>query len=99
MKLGIKSQFLTSSLGVKQSKIASSLGVKQSHNPYSNVDNLTRANTSDGIIHNESNSNNTHYQPIRGIQLPAHRNNISSNRNNLEKSKRIHKPSENNHFS
>ena len=98
MKLGMKSQVLTSSLGVKQSRPTSSLGVKQSHNPHLDYDTLVKNNTSDGIIHNESNSNNAHYQPIKGIPLPSHRNNIQSNRNSLEKKHRVHKSSENNHF-
>ena len=42
MKLGMKSQVLTSSLGVKQSRPTSSLGVKQSHNPHLDYDNLVK---------------------------------------------------------
>ena len=97
MQLGVKSQVLTSSLGVKNSKPSLSLGVKQSHNPHLDFDTLVRNNTSDGIIHNESNSNDARYQPIKGIPLPSHRNNIQSNRNNLEKKHKL-RSSENNHF-
>ena len=71
--------------------------MKQSHNPNQYVDILVRANTPNGNIHNNSNSNDAHYQPIKGIQLPAHRNNIQSNRNSLEKKHKV-RPSENNHF-
>ena len=97
MKLGLKSQVLGSALGVKNSKPTSSLGVKQSHNPNAEIENLIRANTQDGSIHNESNSNDTHKQPIKGIQLPPHKNNIKSNRNSLEKKHKV-RSSENNHF-
>ena len=73
MRLGNKSQVITSSIGVKNSKPSASLGVKQSHNPHLDVDALVRHNTSSGIINHDSNSNDTHYQPIKGIQLPSHK--------------------------
>jgi len=98
MNLGRKSQIVTSALGVKNSKPSSSLGVKQSHNPNLDLELLTRNYTSDGIIHNESNSNDVSYQPIKGVQVPSHKNNINSKRNSLEKAKRTHISSENNHF-
>jgi hypothetical protein len=98
MKLGQKSQVITSSLGVKNSKPSLSLGIKQSHNPHlDNIDSL-RNYTSDGIINNESNSNDTHYQPIKGVPLSNHKNNINSNRNSIEKAHKMKRSSENNHF-
>ena len=98
MKLGNKSQVVTSSLGVKNSKPSLSLGVKQSHNPQLDVSNLLRNNTSDGIIRNESNSNDNSYQPIKGIQLSNNRSHVNSNRNSIEKAHKIKHSSENNHF-
>ena len=98
MKLGNKSQVVTSSLGVKNSKPSLSLGVKQSHNPQLDISNLIRNNTSDGIIRNESNSNDNSYQPIKGIQLSSNRSHVNSNRNSIEKAHKIKHSSENNHF-
>jgi len=49
---------IMSSLGVKNSRLFSSLGVKQSHNPQMDTDNLVKQYTSNGIINNQSNSNN-----------------------------------------
>jgi len=98
MRLGVKSQVITSSLGVKNSRPTLSVGVKQSHNPHSDVGNLVKHHTSDGIIHNESNSNDTHREPIKGIQLPSHKSNVNLSRNSLEKAHKIKKSSENNHF-
>jgi hypothetical protein len=98
MNLGQKSQFVTSSLGVKNSRPSLSVGVKQNHNPHVEFGALTRNNTSDGIIRNESNSNDIHYQPIKGIQLPSHKSNINLSRNNIEKAHKIKRSSENNHF-
>ena len=98
MKLGNKSQVVTSSLGVKNSKPSLSLGVKQSHNPQLDISNLLRNNTSDGIIRNESNSNDNSYQPIKGIQLSSNRSHVNSNRNSIEKAHKIKHSSENNHF-
>jgi len=98
MKLGNKSQVVTSSLGVKNSKPSLSLGVKQSHNPQLDISNLMRNNTSDGIIRNESNSNDNSYQPIKGIQLSSNRSHVNSNRNSIEKAHKIKHSSENNHF-
>ena len=98
MKLGNKSQVVTSSLGVKNSKPSLSLGFKQSHNPQLDISNLIRNNTSDGIIRNESNSNDNSYQPIKGIQLSSNRSHVNSNRNSIEKAHKIKHSSENNHF-
>jgi len=98
MKLGNKSQVVTSSLGVKNSKPSLSLGVKQSHNPQLDISNLMRNNTPDGIIRNESNSNDNSYQPIKGIQLSSNRSHVNSNRNSIEKAHKIKHSSENNHF-
>ena len=98
MKLGNKSQVVTSPLGVKNSKPSLSLGVKQSHNPQLDISNLIRNNTSDGIIRNESNCNDNSYQPIKGIQLSSNRSHVNSNRNSIEKAHKIKHSSENNHF-
>jgi len=99
MKLGNKSQVVTSSLGVKNSKPSLSLGVKQSHNPQLDISNLMRNNTPDGIIRNESTSNDNSYQPIKGIQLSSNRSRVTnSNRNSIEKAHKIKHSSENNHF-
>ncbi len=98
MNLGQKAQVITSSLGVKNSKPSLSLGVKQSHNPYLDYDAVVRHNTSDGIINNESNSNDTHYQPIKGISLPNYKNTINSNRNTTEKAHKIKRSSDKSHF-
>ena len=57
-----------------------------------------RNNTSDGIIRNESNSNDNSYQPIKGIQLSSNRSHVNSNRNSIEKAHEIKHSSENNHF-
>ena len=95
---GRKSQVVTSSLGLKNSKPSLSLGIKQSHNPHLDSDTLTRNYTSDGIINNESNSNDNHYQPIKGVHLPNYKNTISSNRNNIEKAHKIKRSSDKSHF-
>ena len=78
-----KSHVVTSSLGLKISKPSLSLGIKQSHNPHLDSDTLTRNNTSEGIINNESKSNDSQYQPIKGVHLPNYKSNINSNRNNI----------------
>ena len=57
MFLGQKSQRIISSLGVKSSTPYLSLGVK-SYSPQLDVDSLVKNHTPDGIIRNESNSNN-----------------------------------------
>ena len=57
MHLGQKSQRIISSLGVKSSTPYLSLGVK-SYSPQLDVDSLIKNHTPDGIIRNESNSNN-----------------------------------------
>ena len=98
MRLGNKSQVIMSALGVKNSRPYSSLGVKQSHNPRLDVDALIRNNTPNGIINNESNSNDTHYQPIKGISLPNYKNTINSNRNTIEKAHKIKRSSDKSHF-
>ncbi len=95
---GRKSQAITLLLGVKNSKPSLSVGVKQSHNPHLDYDALVRHNTPSGIINNDSNSNDTHYQPIKGIQLPSHKSNVNTNRNSIEKAHKIKRSSENNHF-
>ena len=98
MNLGQKYQVITSSLGVKNSKASLSLGVKQNHNSNFDLGNVVKHNTSDGIINNESNSNDVHYQPIKGVSLSNHKNTINSNRNSIEKAHRIKKSSDNKHF-
>ena len=98
MRIGQKNQMIKLSQGVKNSKLSQVLGVKQSHNPKLDADTITKHNSPDGIIYNESNSNQNNIQPIKGVSLPSHRNNIQSNRNSLEKQHRVHKSSENNHF-
>ena len=97
MNLGRKSSVITASMGVKNSKPSLSLGVKQSHNPNMDTDNLMRANTSDGIINNQSNSNDTHYQPIKGVNIPHHK--VIHKRNSLEKPHKIITEKSRNHFS
>ena len=98
MRIGQKNQMIKLSMGVKNSKLSQVLGGKQSHNPRLDADTITKHNSPDGIIYNESNSNQNNIQPIKGISLPSHRNNVQSNRNSLEKQHRVHKSSENNHF-
>ena len=95
---GQKSYGYKSSSGVKNSVLSSSLGIKQNHNPHLDVGALYRNYTPDGIINNDSNSNDTHYQPIKGIQLPSHKSTINLNRNSIEKAHKIKRSSENNHF-
>ena len=96
MHLGRKSSMIMSSLGVKNSRLFSSLGVKQSHNPQMDTDNLVKQYTSNGIINNQSNSNNNNYQPIKGINLPSHK--VNHNRNYLEKPHKIRNQKDRNHF-
>ena len=57
MGVGQKSSVIMQSLGVKNSRVSSSLGIK-SQNPHLDADNLVRNHSSNGIIHNTSNSNN-----------------------------------------
>jgi len=96
MNLGRKYSVITSSLGVKNSKPSLSLGVKQSHNPHMDTDNVIKQYTLNGIINNQSNSNNTHYEPIKGINLPNHK--VNHIKNHLEKSNKIISEKSRNHF-
>ena len=96
MNLGSRSSIITASLGVKASNPSLSLGVRQSHNPHMDTDNLVKQYTSNGIINNQSNSNNNNYQPIKGINLPSHK--VNHNRNYLEKPHKIRNEKDRNHF-
>ena len=78
MHLGQKSQRIISSLGVKSSIPHLSLGVK-SYGPQLDVDSLIKSHTPDGIIRNESNSNNMHHEPILCVKLQSHK--VKYNRN------------------
>ena len=89
MHLGQKSQRIISSLGVKSSIPHLSLGVK-SYGPQLDVDSLIKNHTPDGIIRNESNSNNMHREPILGVKLQSHK--VNHNRNYLEKATKIRQP-------
>ena len=89
MHLGQKSQRIISSLGVKSSIPHLSLGVK-SYGPQLDVDSLIKNHTPDGIIRNESNSNNMHREPILGVKLKSDK--VKYNNNNLEKASRIRHP-------
>ena len=97
MHLGRKSSMIMSSLGVKNSRLFSSLGVKQSHNPQMDTDNLVKQYTSNGIINNQSNSNNNNYQPIKGINIPNQK--VNRNINNIEKPHKIRNEKNRNKFS
>ena len=77
---------------LKIQNLSLSLGVKQSHNPQLDISNLIRNNTSDGIIRNESNSNDNSYQPIKGIQLSSNRTHVNSNRNSIKKHIKLNSP-------
>ena len=95
MHLGQKSQRIISSLGVKSSIPHLSLGVK-SYSPQLDVDSLIKNHTPDGIIRNESNSNNMHREPILGVKLQSHK--VNHNRNYLEKATKIRHEKGRNHF-
>ena len=95
MRIGQKNQMIKLSQGVKNSKLSQVLGVKQSHNPKLDADTITKHNSPDGIIYNESNSNQNNMQPIKGVALSNHKSN--NNTNSLEKKHKI-RSSENNHF-
>lgn len=94
MHLGQKNSVVSSSLGVKNSKPTKSLGVK-SHAPQLDAD-LIKSYTSDGIIINESNSNNTQREPILGVKLQSHK--VNHNKNYLEKASKIRNEKSRNHF-
>ena len=91
MHLGRKSSVIMQSLGVKKSLPSYSFGVKQSRNPHMDSDNLAKQHTSNGIIHNTSNSNDNNYQPIKGVPVSS-----KQDRNNLEKPRKL-RP-ENNYY-
>ena len=92
MSLGRKSSIIMQSLGVKKSLPSYSFGVKQSRNPHMDSDNLAKQHTSNGIIHNTSNSNDNNYQPIKGVLVSS----SNKDKNNLEKPRKL-RP-ENNYF-
>ena len=94
---GQKSYGFKLSQGYKNLVSSSNSGVKQNNNIL-DVGALIRNNTPNGIIYNESNSNDNNHQPIKGIQLSNHKSNVNSNRNNIEKAHKIKRSSENNHF-
>ena len=83
MSLGRKSSVIMQSLGVKKSLPSYSLGIK-SQNPHLDADNLVRNHSSNGIIHNTSNSNNQHHEPIKGVHVSS-----KPDRNNLEKPRKL----------
>ena len=60
------------------------------------ADSLIKNHTSNGIINNNSNSNNSHHEPIKGINLPHHK--VNHNRNYLEKAHKIISEKSRNHF-
>ena len=93
MHLGQKSSFIKSALGVKKSIPHLSLGVKTQVPNYI-VASSNHSNSSDGIIRNDSNGNNTHREPMLGVKLPH--SNVSRNNNNLEKATRIRHPNNTN---
>ena len=90
MSVGRKSSVIMQSLGVKNSRVSSSLGVK-GQNPHLDADNLVRNHSSNGIIHNTSNSNNQHHEPIKGVAVSS-----KPDRKNLKKPRKL-RP-ENNYF-
>ena len=90
MGVGRKSSVIMQSLGVKNSRVSSSLGIK-SQNPHLDADNFVRNHSSNGIIHNTSNSNNQHHEPIKGVPVSS-----KQDRNNLEKPRKLR--SENNYL-
>lgn len=94
MYVGVKKSISSSSLGVKNSKPSLSLGVK-SNGPQLDAD-LIKSYTSDGIIVNESNSNNTQREPILGVKLQTHK--VVHNKNYLEKASKIRHEKSRNHF-